>query len=363
MVINDKVNLNNYKPGKVKIIVIDTHISHISGFNHANRVIQTQQDIQKGFRNLPFPEVTAWDKALYYFCNINNNYDNIWFLEDDCFFINENIFEKINVKYNNVDLLVKENNRNFEKDRWCWNHVKPFLKEPMAFSFIQTCRLSRNLLRLIKNVAIKYKRLVIIETLFNTLVMHNNLTMKFPQELSLLHWDKQLTRTDTFLREDYFYHPVKDIELHQALRNNHKRGNNQSNNNQSNNNQSNNNQSNNKSYINNHELLKLNVNEKQSLLNRSNTILKESFNFMLYKQLYPDLRNLTDNDLLHHYFNDGINENRICNLSFDYDEYKKCYSDLHNLLPQNLLHHYVYDGIIEQRCGRNKSTFSIPILR
>ena len=70
MVINDKVNLNNYKPGKVKIIEIDTHISHSSGFNHANRAIQTQQDIQKGFIHLPFPEVTAWDKALYYFCNI-----------------------------------------------------------------------------------------------------------------------------------------------------------------------------------------------------------------------------------------------------------------------------------------------------
>lgn len=343
MVINDKTNLNNFMPGKVKIIEINTNICHRSGFNHANRIIQTPENIQRGFVHLPFPEVTAWDKALYYFCNINNNYDNIWFVEDDCFFIDPNIFERINSQYPNIDLLVKENNKNYERTRWCWNHVKPFLSEPTAFSFIQTCRLSRNLLRLVNSTAIRLKRLVIIETLFNSLVMQNNLTMRHPIELSLLHWDKKLTNLD-ILDPNKIYHPVKDIYLHPILRFNVDKNQQK------------------EIYITNYDIINLSPSEVWNIIN--NKLVKQNFNDVLYEFYYhDDLRNrgVKKENLLHHFLFHGIRKGYVSNFSFDYDKYRKTYPDLNYLCNSDLYHHQVYNGKIENRKHFIKDTFKIQI--
>lgn len=345
MVINDKTNLNNFKPGKVQMIQINTNECYKSGFNHANRVIQTQSDIQRGFVNLPFPEVTAWDKALYYFSNLNNNYDNIWFVEDDCFFVDPNIFERMNSQYQNIDLLVKENNKNYERTRWCWNHVKPFLSEPTAFSFIQTCRLSRRLLGLVKNTAQRLNRLVIIETLFNSLVMQNNLTMRHPNEFSLLHWDKNLTHLDK-LDPNKIYHPVKDINLHAILRFNVDK-----------------NQPIQKRYISNHDIINLTPNEVWNIVN--NPIVKQNFNDVLYEFYYSDnLRNrgITKENLLHHFLFHGIREGYVSNFSFDYDKYRTTYPDLNYLCDSDLYYHQVYNGKAENRKHFIKDTFEIQII-
>lgn len=333
MVINDKVDLNKYKSGKVKMIYLDSVKCHQNGFNHANRVFQSEQDIKNGWLHLPFPEVTAWDKALYYFCVHNKKYNHIWFIEDDCFFKDPNIFIRINSRFPNTDLLVKENNLNYWRERCFWNHVYQgygFEKnERTGFSFIQTCRLSKNLLNLIFNQAKTHKRLVVIETLFNSLAMRHNLSMEHPEELSLLHFDKNIDHV-VHIDGNKIYHPVKEIALHTIYR---------------------------KNFITNLELLKLNVKEKSKIIKRINISL---FDFDKYKQLYKDLRHLNNNDLLHHYIYDGIKENRICNLSFDYDNYLKRYQDLKHLLRHDLLHHYIYDGKREKRIAKNKKIFNIP---
>ena len=335
MIINDQTNLNTLRPGKVQIIEINTNECHRQGFNHANRVIQSNENIQLGFIHLPFPEVTAWDKALYYFCNMNNNYDNIWFFEDDCFFIDPNIFERMNSQYPNIDLLVKENNTNFERTRWCWNHVKPLLSEPTAFSFIQTCRLSRKLLSLVKNTAQRLNRLVVIETLFNSLVMQNNLSMRHPNELSLLHWDKELTKIDR-LDSNKIYHPVKDINLHPILRFNENVA------------------------TSNHDIMNLTPPEVWKIIN--NPVVKQNFNDVLYEFYYhDDLKNrgIKKEHLLHHFLFHGLREGYVSNFSFDYDKYRSTYPDLNHLCDSDLYHHQVYNGKAENRIHFIKDTFKI----
>lgn len=334
MITNDNVDLTTYVSGKVQIIHLDNESCYNAGFNHANRVLQSDEDRSNGYLHLPFPEITAWDKALYYFCVHNMNYDYIWFIEDDCFFRDPNIFERINSRFPNTDLLVKENNLNYWRERCFWNHVYQeygFKKnERTGFSFIQTCRLSRKLLNLILNQANIHKRLVVIETLFNSLTMRHNLSMEHPSELNLLHFDKNINHV-LHIDDNKIYHPVKEIDLHPVYR---------------------------KFFITNIEVLKLNDVDKHIILDR---IDQYFFDFNKYKQLYPDLRNLSDKDLLHHYIFDGIKENRICNISFDYDDYLNRYSDLQYLLREDLLHHYVYDGVLENRIANNKNEFHIAI--
>lgn len=254
------------------------------------------------------------------------------------------IFEKINSKYLNTDLLVKENNLNFERTRWCWNHVRPFLKEPTGFSFIQTCRLSRNLLKLVNNTAKKLKRLVIIETLFNSLAMQNGLSIGHPEELNLLHWDRNLTNLD-ILDKNKIYHPVKDINLHQVLRLNvHK------------------NQVLQKRFITNHDILKLDPSEVWNIIN--NGTVKKSFNDKLYQHYYKDdfiNRKVTKANLLHHFLFHGLREEYVSNFSFDYNKYRDTYPDLNYLCDSDLYHHQVYNGKAENRKHFIKEIFEIQI--
>lgn len=341
IVINDHIDLNTFKPGKVRIVEIDTNECFRNGFNHANRVAQSESDIRLGFVHLPFPEVTAWDKALYYFCNLNHDYDNIWFCEEDCLIYARNLFERMNSQHENTDLLVKENNLNFEKPRWCWNHVRPFLSEPNGFSFVQACRLSRKLLSLVNYTARRLNRLVIIETLFNTLAMQNNLSMRHPPELSLLHWDRNLNSVDR-LDPNFIYHPVKDINLHAILRWRMDK--------------------NLPQFITNHEIMNLDQIDVWHIIN--NPFVRQNFNDVLYEFYYrEDLRNrgVIQELLLHHFLFHGIREDYVSNFNFDHDRYRENNKNLDYLVNSDLYHHQVYNGKAENRIHYIKNTFEIQL--
>jgi len=200
---------------KIKFIKIDDNICYSTGFNHANRCKTLTS----------FPEITAWDKALYYFtCTPPINYStstgNIWFIEDDCFFINENTIKNIDNKYINsqCDLLVKNNNINYDEspEGWHWDSINNLISAPRSWSYIQTCRLSKRLLEKIKNYALQNKRLIMIEAMFNTLALQNNFIIKCPIELSKL----ELKTYDTILNinEIYIYHAIKNMSRQKELR-------------------------------------------------------------------------------------------------------------------------------------------------
>lgn len=209
------INNNNFiipenyeKKYKIKFIKIDDKICYSSGFNNANRC-----------ENLPhFPEITSWDKALYYFSSINLNYTNVWFIEDDCFFINENTIKNINNKYPTQDLLTRNNDICYEEspEKWHWKSITSLIPSPRASSLIQTCRLSKRLLEKINEYASINKRLILIEAMFNTLALQNHFSIECPFELSkleLINYDK-IENVD----EIHIYHALKNMNKHKEIR-------------------------------------------------------------------------------------------------------------------------------------------------
>ena len=203
-VIPEKYLLEN----KITFVKIDDETCYNSGFNHANRCASLSY----------FPEITAWDKALYYFSHINSHYDNIWFIEDDCFFIHENTIKNIDNKYINQDLLTKNNYINYEESPtgWHWESVTDLILPPRACSVIQACRLSKKLIEKINNYASINKRLIMIEVMFNTLAFQNNFLIECPLELSKL----ECMNYDTISNVDdiHIYHGLKDINMHKRIR-------------------------------------------------------------------------------------------------------------------------------------------------
>ncbi len=77
------------------------------------------------------------------------------------------------------------------------------------------------------------------------------------------------------------------------------------------------------------------------------------FNPIIYKSLYPDLSNLTDDELLDHYINYGFNENRIYKITlpndFNTSNYKSLNIDLSHLNDNELKIHYYLYGSNENR--------------
>jgi hypothetical protein len=192
---------------KIKFIKINNDECYSAGFNNANRCETLPQ----------FPDITSWDKALYYFSNINLNYSNVWFIEDDCFLVNENTIKNIDNKYPHQDLLTKMNIINYKQAvDWHWNSINPLIAYPRSMSYIQTCRLSKKLLEKINEYASINKKLVLIESMFNTLALHNNFLIECPLELSKLECENY--NTIYSVDEMYVYHALKNINEHKRLR-------------------------------------------------------------------------------------------------------------------------------------------------
>ena len=166
--------------------------------------------------------VSGWDKALYFYFKLNYNmlaikktYKNVWFIEDDVFFYNEEALKNIDNKYPNSDLLVKNVNKKEDND-WVWNLINIHTDEPYYNSLVCACRMSTKLLFYIFDYAEKYRQLFFIEALFPTIAMQNNLQCDFPEELDTIVYRKDWSYDE--INKTSIYHPIKNIELHKLLR-------------------------------------------------------------------------------------------------------------------------------------------------
>ena len=208
---NDKINeyINIYQ--KINIIYIDSDIVRNAGFNNANT----------GEKLSHFPDVTSWDKSLYYFTSINLDYNNIWFIEDDCFFLTENTIYNIDNEYTNSDLLTRSNNiiYGINPNDWHWNSIIKYINSPYSTSLIQTCRLSKKLLLLIKDYVNIHNRLFLIEAMFNTIASQNNLIIDTPDELSKLECINYNYLDN--INEYFVYHALKNHQTHKIIRDNY----------------------------------------------------------------------------------------------------------------------------------------------
>ena len=121
--------INNYK---IYIIVDDNNFD-LSKFNYEYKKINfIKIDDEKcklnGYVNAEFKSdkiVNAWDKALYYFCKNDINYNFIWFIEEDVFLPTSKIIYNLDNKYPNGDLLCREHRKITIKD----------YKQPIKFVF------------------------------------------------------------------------------------------------------------------------------------------------------------------------------------------------------------------------------------
>lgn len=271
-------------------------------------------------------DTLAWDKALFYFCTLNTNYDYLWIIEDDIFFMNETFIINIDQKYPNSDLLTKENRINYDGDLTTWENwwaVKDNLKLPWCISMVCACRLSKRLLKKIKEYVNHHNRLTYHEAHFNTLAYQNNFLIDNPIEFQhigyLVDWN-----ICNGLDPNKFYHPVKNINEHLIVR--EKNG-----------------------FIYN-DYSNLINNQKINFIFNIYNLLPNKFNLLVYKYENPDLDNFNEEGLIWHFLRYGYDENRIYKLpdDFNFDIYKN-YSDLKNFDNEGLIWHYCIYGKNENR--------------
>lgn len=201
--------------------------------------------------------VSSRDKAFYYFNRINHtDYKHIWFIEEDVFIPTTKTISNIDKKYphgdymansyfivdNDINNLDNFNNINKEYPLIKFNENYSFyeswaffdfnLKNYYGFPWLKgmTCaiRVSKIFLKNIDIFATKNKTLIIDEVLYLTLSLHNNLSIINPIELSPIVYRCDFNLNDKItnylywnlnnIREDYLFHPIKDLKFQNQLR-------------------------------------------------------------------------------------------------------------------------------------------------
>jgi hypothetical protein len=241
------INDNNYiipeyDINAITIIKLDENEVKNAGYFNSNNNIREQ--------------VTSRDKAFYYFNRVNHtDYKHIWFIEEDVFIPTTKTISNIDNKYpdcdymsntyfivdNDINNLDNFNNINKEcpfvkysensfYESWAFNDYN--LIKYYGFPWLKgmTCaiRVSKNFLKHIDIFAIKHKTLIIDEVLYLTLSVHNNLSIINPIELSTIVFRCDFNSMDKItnylywnlndIKENYLFHPIKDLKFQNQLR-------------------------------------------------------------------------------------------------------------------------------------------------
>ena len=185
---------------KLKFIQIENYICEQNGFVDMNYTIKKN--------------VTGWEKAIYYFSN-NNKYDNIWFIEDDVFFYDENTIKNIDFKYPRSDLLTNKYCSNNKK--WIhWDKIVINFTPPYYRAMVCATRVSSKILFYINEYVNDNRKLFFLEALFPSIAMKYNLIYDTPLELSNIYWKREFNYDD--FDKERLYHPMKQLSLHVHLR-------------------------------------------------------------------------------------------------------------------------------------------------
>jgi hypothetical protein len=217
--------LNLFKKYKIFIIVDDNNFDLTSFINTYNNItfikVENEKCTLHGYIDANFfinKLISGWDKALYYFNTEENNYDFIWFVEDDVFFYNEDTIIQIDSKYINDDLLSNcyLENTNGETHYWHWNKINIQYPPPYYNGMMCVVRVSKKMIDCINDYAYKNKTLFFLEALFPTISIKNNLKYSSPSEFYNIHfrYDFKINDIDT----NNLYHPVKDLNDHISFR-------------------------------------------------------------------------------------------------------------------------------------------------
>jgi len=212
---NSNTNIQN-----IEVIKIDDNESFSSGFKNSNYCVEKNP--------------SAWDKVFYYFSKINpNNFDYVWILEDDVFVPNNDAFWNLDNKYGVADLLCRSNICNSQINDWQLWHTAQKHDLPWYSSMMCCCRISNKLFAEIGKYVEENGELFFIETMINTIANHKKLVIKEVEEFENIiakaplgnryrHFSNGkiiwMTKSIPNIRDNYLYHPVKNIELQEASR-------------------------------------------------------------------------------------------------------------------------------------------------
>ena len=203
---NNNYCMSNYNSADgIKIIQLDNKICELAGFKSCVLTLRNR--------------ACSRDKALYYFCKNNINYNHLWLIEEDVFIPNIYTIENINNKYLTGDLLTRSNDIIYQRQtNWHWGKINNTINinPPYSSSMICACRVSKKMMNCINDYATKYGTLFLDEALFNTLAVQSNLNIITPIELSTIEWRKDWKKND--INPYYLYHPIKDIKVQYAYR-------------------------------------------------------------------------------------------------------------------------------------------------
>ena len=208
-------------------IVIDDNAKdykkHYEKYININIIqVQNEECIKTGFMNTCYitirKNVTGWSKALYYFSEINTEYDQVWFFEDDVFFYNEVSLTNIDSKYMKSDLLSScyGENATGDKSYGHWKKIDINFSPPYYGAMICSVRTSKDLLSKIKDYANKHKTLFFSEALFPTICKHYNLQYDTPNELINIVYRRDYKDRD--INKFNLYHPVKNMPTQKRYR-------------------------------------------------------------------------------------------------------------------------------------------------
>ena len=209
----------------IYLIIDDNSVNYTDIYSQYTRIkcIQIVSDNCRdyGFRNINFTlnlEVTAWEKALYYFSTIDLTYDNIWLLEDDVYFFNEQTILAIDTIYPHSDLLTNEYTENMTGDIsvWQWHRISILFNPPYYNAMVCACRISKQLLYYIREYANNNKTLFFLEALFPTLCKRYKLLYDTPVELKPIVYRADYHIPDINIHN--LYHPVKNMMYHSLFR-------------------------------------------------------------------------------------------------------------------------------------------------
>jgi len=168
----------------------------------------------------------SWAKGLDYFSNLKTK--NIWFIEYDVFIPSVDILLRLNK--HKEHFLVRDHIP-YTGKKGEWSHWSSFKKQRIDdfntnwfHSLTCICRVSKKLLKLIKEFATSHNTLFFHEILLNTIAEHNNLSIKRCEEFKYVVF-KGNSKNKSFTTEDiqkfgqqYIYHPIKDLDAQRDIK-------------------------------------------------------------------------------------------------------------------------------------------------
>ena len=212
-----------------------TELTKLYKYRKLNFVqLKDEHCLEKGFQNVNFMGIkkliSGWDKALLFFSVIIPfKYDHIWFIEDDVFFLNEQVLINLDLKYPYQDLIancdfdktkVIEKNKRLTYFDWVWKQIDIKIDRPWYAGMMCATRMSKKQLQGIRWYASKYKTLFFLEALFPTITSHFKLSHVQPNELTTVTYrDVFFLEEDDDRLETHIFHPMKDLNKHKEIRN------------------------------------------------------------------------------------------------------------------------------------------------